>query len=81
MLKCTHTYQISYKPPALRAIEISSLPYFSSADALHGQNNNTAKPHDNAVTLFFLVQSKNKSASPPHFQELLHVFACPSTII
>lgn len=41
MLKCTHThthtYQISYNPPALRAIVTSSLPYFSSAEALQGQ--------------------------------------------
>lgn len=31
----TKAYLISYNPPALRAMVISSLPYFSSADALH----------------------------------------------
>lgn len=41
------TYQISYNPPALRAIVTSSLPYFSSADALSGKNPNRAEPHCN----------------------------------
>lgn len=40
MLKCTsnHTYQISWNPPVLRAMLTSSLPYFSSADALQTQS-------------------------------------------
>lgn len=51
----THTYQISYTPPALRAIVTSSFPYFSSADALQGQNHNRAEPHCNEVILLIRV--------------------------
>lgn len=59
----THTYQISYKPPVLRAIVISSLPYFSSADALHGQNHNRAEPQCSMLILLMHVQfTRNSSA-------------------
>lgn len=54
--KHTHTYQISYKPPALRAIATSSLPYFSSADALHEQNHRRAEPHCIEHTLLIHAQ-------------------------
>lgn len=51
----THTYQISCKPPALRAMLTSSLPYFSSADALQRQNHPTAETRPNDVTFYMYV--------------------------
>ena len=74
----SHTYQIAFKPPALRAMVTSSLPYFSSAVALH--NHNTALPRHRHHSLHSCAIYP-KCLSPPHFQELLHVFACPSAII
>lgn len=55
------TYQISYKPPALRAIVTSSLPYFSSADALDRNHNRPAEPHGPVVKI---------SHACPLFQEI-----------
>lgn len=57
--KHTCTYQISTRPPAFRAIETSSFPYFSSANALQKKNkkNNQQKNTELLVALVQLTSS------------------------
>lgn len=76
------THQISCKPPALRAMVTSSLPYFSSADALQAQNHDKAKTPYTMMSLpTYVCVSNKRFVSSPHFQKLLHVLTCPSAIV